>query len=419
MSTAPKNRPHDSDLSVLSIPRPEEPVPPPRPAGRQRWWLWACGGGVLALGGYAALVAVPNATPVDVVTVTGLRSAEAPGTVSASGYVVAQRQAQVASKGTGRLEYLGVQVGDHVQTGHVIARIEQADVAANVRETQARLDVAKAALANARPELQDAALNHGRLQGLLAKTFVTQAEFDVAVARLRRARASVRSAEAAIMAATAELQAAEVQMESTNIRAPFDGTIVKKYAEVGEVVAPLAASSVSRGAVVLVADLTSLMVEAEVSESMIGTIRQGQTAELTLDAIPGKRYGGAVSQIVPTADRSKASILIKIQFLDLDERVLPEMSAKVVVQTGGPQELRPNAPLGVGLPKAALIVREGRHLVLAVKDGIVVERTVQVGQDLGSLVEVRGTLEPGDNVVINPPQHLKAGDAVRAIRKES
>lgn len=418
MSAAPKNRPHDSDLSILSIPRPEEPPPPLRPAGRQRRLLWACGGGVLALGGYAALVAIPSVTPVDVVAVTGLRPSESFGTVNASGYVVAQRQAQVASKGTGRLEYLGVQLGAQVKAGDVIARIEQADVTANVRETRARLDVAKAALANAKPELEDAALNHGRLQELLAKTFVTQAEFDIALARLRRARAAVRSTEAAIMAATAELQAAEAQLESTNIRAPFDGTIVKKYAEIGEVVAPLAASSVSRGVVVLVADLTSLMVEAEVSESMIGKIRQGQTADIMLDAIPEKRYRGVVSQIVPTADRSKASVLIKIQFLNLDDLVLPEMSAKVAVRTGGDSERRLNALPGVGLPKAALIVREGRHLALVVKDGLAVERTLQVEQDLGGLVEVKGALEPGDDVIINPPPHLKAGDAVRAARKE-
>ncbi len=191
------------------------------------------------------------------------------------------------------------------------------------------MGIAKAALANAEAEQQDAALNFNRARALLDKQFVTQAEFDTAEVRLHRAQATVRSAKAGIQAAAAEVQTAEVQVENTNIRAPFDGTVLKKFAEVGEVVAPLAASASSKGAVLLIADMTTMQVEAEISESMIGTIRDRQSAEIVLDAVPGHRYRGEVSQIVPTADRSKATVLAKIRFLDLDDQVRPEMSAKV------------------------------------------------------------------------------------------
>lgn len=250
--------------------------------------------------------------------------------LSASGYVVAQRQASVASKGTGRLEHLGVAVGDQVKEGRVLARLEHTDVDALLRQTQARLGIAKAVLTNSEADLTDATLAYNRSKTLLAQQFVTQAEYDSAKVRLHRAQAAVRSAKAGVLAALAEVQAAEVQVENTHIRAPFDGTVLKKFAEVGEVVAPLAASASSRGAVFLIADLTSLQVEAEVSETMIGRVHMQQQAEITLDAIPGQRYRGEVVQILPTADRSKATVLVKVRILDLDPRVLPEMSAKVV-----------------------------------------------------------------------------------------
>lgn len=250
--------------------------------------------------------------------------------LSANGYVVAQRQASVASKGTGRIEHLAVSVGDRVKEGQVLARLEHTDVDALLRQARARLGVAKAALANTEVELMDATLTYNRTKALLAQQFVTQAEYDSAAARRRRAEASVRSAEAGILAASAEVETASAQVGNTYIRAPFDGTVLKKFAEIGEVVAPLAASTISRGAVFLIGDLAALEVEAEVSESQIGRVEVGQPAEIRLDAMPGRTYRGKVVQILPTADRSKATVLTKVRILDLDERVLPDMSAKVV-----------------------------------------------------------------------------------------
>ena len=171
--------------------------------------------------------------------------------------------------------------------------------------------MAKAALTNAQAELRDAQLSYARAKALLPKQFISQAEFDTASTRLRRAEAAVRSSSAAIAAAEADVQTADVMLENTLIRAPFDGTVLKKFAEIGEVVAPMAGSAGSRGAVVLIADMTSLAVETEISESSITQIAQGQSADITLDAVQGKHYPATVEQIVPTADRSKGTVLPK------------------------------------------------------------------------------------------------------------
>lgn len=329
----------DADVADLIIPRDRatsssEPTPHRRILTYGAWSL-----ALLAVGGFGYWFAQstirPNDVPVPPLasalssTAPEPRLSALPARLAATGYVVAQRQASIASKGTGRLEFLGATVGDRVTTGQLVARLERKDMEAAMEQARARLGIAKAALANAAAEQQDAALNFNRARALLAKQFVTQAEFDTAEVRLHRAQAMVRSAKAGIQAAAAEVQTAEVQVENTNIRAPFDGTVLKKFAEVGEVVAPLAASTSSKGAVLLIADLTTMQVEAEVSESVIGTIRARQPVEIVLDAVPDQRYQGEVAQVVPTADRSKATVLVKIRFLSLDAKVLPEMSAKV------------------------------------------------------------------------------------------
>ena len=206
-------------------------------------------------------------------------------------------------------------------------------------------------------------------------------------------------------------------MESTNIRAPFDGTVVKKFAEVGEVVAPMAASSLSRGSVVAIADMSSVMVDAEVSESMIHRVQAGQPAEIQLDSVPDHRYRGEVAQVMPIADRAKATILTRVRFLDVDDRVRPELSAKV---TFG---LRPGtADTSVeelGVPSSAVVTHDGRPVVLLVKDGVIVETVVQVGAPVGTITPVRGSIAQTDEVVIAPPAELRSGASVTVHRRTS
>ncbi|MDC8446955.1 MAG: efflux RND transporter periplasmic adaptor subunit [Nitrospira sp.] len=407
---------HDADLDGLAIHRPEQTVRSRSP--RSRWWLWGVLPALISSGLFAAWkggLIGPHFT-VAVTPVVHLPAGESSG-LAATGYVVAQRQALIASKGTGRLEYLGVKVGDRVQAGQVIARLEHADIEALLQQTVAKRNVARARLGEAKPELQEATLNFERVKVLLEKSFVTQSEYDMAAARIQRAAAAVKSAEAAIASAEAERQATQVQLENTNIRAPFDGIVVKKLAEVGEVVSPMTATVRSGGSVVTIVDPASVVVDAEVSEAMIHRVQTGQSADIQLDSVPGHRYQGEVLQVMPTADRAKATVLTRVRFLDLDDRIKPELSAKVMF---GPKPGSAEAMTDAwGVPSTAVVTREGHQVVFLVRNGVVQEMSVEVGSDNGPLKAVRGSLSQTDEVVITPPNDLRSGDAVTPVRRAS
>lgn len=405
----------DADVSVLTLPR-EDPPPTRRP---RSWLRWLTAGVAAAFFLVALYWYVPRSSALPEVNTATVRlvGGHVPASpLTASGYVVAQRQASVASKGTGRLEYLGVTVGSHVATGDVIARVQQDDVQAIQHQARARLDVAKAALTNAQAELRDAQLSYARAKALLPNQFISQAEFDTASTRLRRAEAAVRSSSAVIAAAEADVQTADVMLENTLIRAPFDGTVLKKFAEIGEVVAPMAGSASSRGAVVLIADMKSLAVETEISESSITQIAQGQSVDITLDAVQGKHYPGTVEQIVPTADRSKGTVLAKVRFVELDDRVLPEMSAKVSFAPAA--QSHDSAQPRLFVPSSALVQKNGR-LALYVLDGETVQEvSVEEVSKSGGDSEVRGRLTSSAQVILAPPASLQGGMRVHSRRPQ-
>ncbi|MGH7217457.1 MAG: efflux RND transporter periplasmic adaptor subunit, partial [Nitrospiraceae bacterium] len=267
------------------------------------------------------------------------------------------------------------------------------------------------ALTNAQAELRDAQLGYTRAKALLPSQFISQAEFDTASTRLRRAEAAVRSSTSAITAAEADVQTADVMLENTLIRAPFNGTVLKKFAEVGEIVAPMAGSSNSRGAVVLIADMTSLAVEAEISESSITQIMQGQSADITLDAVHGKQYPATVQQIVPTADRSKGTVLAKVRFVELDDRVLPEMSAKVLFTTAA--QPHDSAQTRLFVPSSALVKNNGRLVLYLLESETVREVVVEEVSKSGGDSEIRGALTPSAQVILAPPSSLQSGMHVR------
>ncbi|HEY5599887.1 MAG TPA: efflux RND transporter periplasmic adaptor subunit, partial [Candidatus Manganitrophaceae bacterium] len=234
---------------------------------------------------------------------------------------------------------------------------------------------------------------------------------DAAEARYRRAQAALSSAKAGVRAAEAAVRAAQVDIDNTLIRAPFDGTVLTKNAEVGEVVAPFASSTLAKAAIVTLADMASLQVEADVSESNIQKIEVGQKCEIALDAYPELKYEGIVETIVPTADRAKGTVLTKIRFINRDDRVLPEMSAKVAFLSEPPET-------GAGKPKvavqpAAVVSRGERRVAFLIRDAQVEMAPVEVGAPVGALVEIKKGLAPGDRVVMNPPETLRSGDRVR------
>lgn len=401
----------DADVSVLTLPR-EDPLPTRQPRLWVRWFTTGVAAAFLLVILYWYTPRSSTLPEVDTITVRLVGGHVLVSPLTASGYVVAQRQASVASKGTGRLEYLGVTVGSHVVAGDVIGRVQQDDIQAIQHQARARLDVAKAALTNAQAELRDAQLSHARAKALLPQQFISQAEFDTASTRLRRAEAAVRSSSATIAAADADVQTADVMLENTLIRAPFDGTVLKKFAEIGEIVAPMAGSSNSRGAVVLIADMTSLAVETEISESSITKISQGQSADITLDAVQGKHYPATVEQIVPTADRSKGTVLAKVRFVEIDDRLLPEMSANVsftpAAQTHDLERPR------LFVPSSALVQKNGRLALYVLEGETVQEVSVEEVSKSGGDSEIRGALTDSAHVILAPSPSLQTGTRVHS-----
>ncbi len=353
---------------------------------------------------------------VEVGTVSLVSPSQANSILSASGYVVAQRKAAVASKGTGRLEYLAVIEGDKVKEGEVIGRIENSDVEAALAQVKANLTVAKATIIQAEAEFEEAQANFERQKKLFEQKTISQAEYDIANARFKKANAAITSARAAVQAAEANVRSAEVQVENTIIRAPFDGTVLTKNADVGEVISPFGASAGSRGALVTLADMNSLEVEADVSESNIERIQQGQPCEITLDAFPEKRYRGVVHKIVPTADRAKATVLTKIRFEERDARVLPEMRAKVSFLNNETKSEIDSSPK-ISVPASAITTRNEKKVVFLLKNEIVKEIPVVLGIPLGSGIEVKQGLSVGDKVVLYPSEKLSSGKKVTMKEK--
>lgn len=318
--------------------------------------------------------------------------------LTASGYVVAQRKAAVASKGTGRLVYIGVVEGDQVKKDQILARIEDNDIKAQLEEAEANLMFYEA-------DLKEAKNNFNREADLLQKGLSSAELFDRAEANYNRLLASIEIAKARI-------SQYEVALENTLIRAPFDGTVLTKNAEIGEVVAPLGASTTSKGAVVLIADMKSLLVEADVSESNIEKIKVNQDCEIVLDAYPEKSYPAYVFKIVPTADRSKATVMVKVGFKKYDSRVLPEMSAKVLfLNEAVDTSITDQKPVLV-VPISSIKQQGGETMVYSVSKDIVNPILISTGRRLGNYIEVTSGLQSGDKIIEKVDENITPGRKV-------
>lgn len=401
------------DLAKLSIDRGSRPGARAPRARWRRWWLGAVALLLVALALLAARTFSVRRT-VEITSVTLAYPSQAVTLLNATGYVAPQRKAAISSKATGRLEWLGVLEGSRVKEGELIARLENRDVAAALGQARANVQVARANLVQADAELVDAGNALRRSTELLAQRFISQATHDAAQARFNKARASVAGMRAAIAAAEANASAAQVALDQTMIRAPFDGVILTKNANVGDNITPFSSAADSKGAVVTLADMDTLEVEADVSESNLARIAVGQPVEIQLDAFPQLRLAGVVSRMVPTVDRSKATLLVKVRFVERDPRVLPDMSARVAFLS---RPLRPDerTPL-LALPLDALTRREGRRVALVVEHGKLREAPVTPGRRIGELVAVSG-LPAGAKVVLRPAERLEGGMKVEVASK--
>ena len=388
-----------SDLEKLRISRSEEETTTRSSGWGKRIALLLFLLAVIAGGYFLFTGPLKPAKEVKVTTVTAIYPSQANSVLTASGYIVAQRKAEVASKATGKLESLAVEEGTRVKKGQIIGQLDSQDVAAALEQAKADLLVAKASLG-------EATANFERQKSLWEAKIGSRSEYDLAEAAYKRSAASVRAAEARV-------RAAQVQMEYTYIRAPFDGTVLTKNADVGEIVAPFGSAGNSKGAVVSMADMESLQVEADVSESNIERVHVGQPCEITLDAFPEKRYRGEIHMIVPTADRAKATVLTKVRFLDRDERVLPEMSAKVSFLSKELEASQVDAKPKITVDPAAVMDRGAQKIVFVVQNEQITERAIKLGGIVGSALEVLEGVTPGDQVVLNPSADLKTGTKIK------
>lgn len=402
------------DISKLTIDRGSKSFAPRK---RRRWLnKWTIGALVVVVVG--ALVAMRGANApvaVETATVTTAYPTQSITVLNATGRVAAYRKAAVSTKATGRLEWLGVQEGSRVKAGEVIARLENLDVAATRDSAMASTTAARANLGQGEAELKDAESSLRRAEDLYAKKFIAEAALDTARARHEKAKASIASLKASIGVAEANARQASVQVEQTLIRAPFDGIVLTKNANVGDIITPFSSATDSKGAVVNMADMDTLEVEADVSEASIAKIKVGMPTEIQLDAYPDVRLLGEVSRIVPTVDRAKATLLVKVSFKEKDARVLPDMSAKVAFLSRPPEG---NERKAVTAVRPEAVVKRGEQSVVFVLDDKNAVKQVAVGtpQKLGDLMQV-ANVKTGDKVALSPPEKLKDGATVTIAKK--
>jgi RND family efflux transporter MFP subunit len=359
--------------------------------------------------------ALTPALEVQVVPVQTIYPSQTLTLLNASGYVVAQRKAAVSSKATGRLVALHVEEGDRVKKDQVIAVLDNEDVRASRARAEANVHLSRSRVERAKADLVDAALAYNRNKELASKGFVARSVFDASEARYKMAKAEVAAQEAALRASQAALAEADVLLDYSYIRAPFDAVVLTKNADIGDMVTPLAAAANAKAAVVTIADMDSLMVEVDVAESNLEQVRTGQPCEIRLDALTRTRFPGVVHMIVPTADRTKASVMVKVAFREKSPQVLPEMSAKVAflsrdVTDGERTPIR-------AIPSSAIIDRNGRISVFVINGERAVLKTVRTGRRYSELAEVLEGVEPGERVILPPFDIVKEGTKVKVPEK--
>ena len=395
-----------ADLSKLRINR-DAPAAPVRKALGRNLIIFAVAIAIVA----AAIVALRmrNVPTIQVVTAaaTGTASSTSGGatSVTANGYVVARTKASVSAKIAGRLAFLGVSEGSFVHRGDIIARLDNADLLAAVSQARANVTTAEASVIESAADRDQLAREAARVRDIRASNpaLLAPQDYEAATSRAAQADARYNAAAARKQSADAALQMAEATNDNTIIRAPFTGTVLRKDAEVGEVVAPSVGGGLTRGAVVTMADLETLEVEVDVNEAYIGRITNGQAARITLDAYPDTTFRGVTRQVVPTADRQRATVQVKVTITDHDPRILPEMGAKVdflVPENKKSSEAAAPARQAVRVPEAAVKTDSGATVVFIVREGRLVRRVVTTGPSSGGFFEIRSGLNGGEQLYV-------------------
>lgn len=385
---------------------------------RGRRWLWIAGGVAALIGAIAAWLALHGAAMAVEIAVVQPQSAHSGplAVLEATGYVTARREATVASKITGKLTAVLVEEGDHVTEGQVLARLEDSDQLAREALAAAQVDAARASEVELATRLAQARRDYRRQQQLRDKGLNSEQQLEDTRTNAASLADQLNAAKAQVAVAEAQLKSAKVGVDDTIVRAPFTGVVVDKSAQAGEIVSPVSAGGgFTRTGICTVVDMGSLEIDVDVNEAYINRVHPGQSTNTVLDAYPGWKIPGHVIAIVPTADRSKATVKVRVSIDSRDSRIVPDMGARVSFLQ--PQDSNESAT-GVLVPASAIVERNGKSGVFVIDNGRARLQAVKPGQQFEQLYSIAGGLTAGETVVVDPPATLADGDRVRVSAKE-
>jgi RND family efflux transporter MFP subunit len=388
-----------------------------RPSRTRRWWLVLAATTVLALAA-GLWLAWGRGSPPTVRTVTARAAGPETGAGSvldASGYVTARRQATVSAKITGKVTEVLIEEGMRVKEGAVLARLDDTEAKAQRDLARAQLAAARSQEGEIRAQLEQAERDYLRQQELFARQLVPAQALDAALAQRDMLRARLANNAEQIRVARESVAVSQVQLDNTVILAPFDGVVIAKAAQPGEMISPISAGGgFTRTGIGTIVDMDSLEIQVDVNEAYINRVVAGQPVQATLNAYPDWKIPGSVIAIIPTADRSKATVKVRIAIDAKDPRIVPDMGVRVAFLSPPSTTPRPRVPAGVLVPLDAVRGDGAATVVFVYADGRAQRRPVTAGQTLGGDREIVSGLRAGERVVVAPPASLKDGDAVRA-----
>ena len=403
------NRP---SLDDLKIDRPEESS-----SGFRFWWLLPVILVVVAAAAWYTWFRGPAAIEVDTVAATELRRGQESGSgtvLNASGYVTARRQATVSSKITGRVTEVLIEEGMEVEVGQVLASLDDSNIRAAWELARAQLVSTRRGLDETQALLDEASINYERQKKLVGQNLASAADLDRARALFSSLEARLQRNAADVEVAARQVDIFQEQLDDTIIRAPFAGVVVAKNAQPGEMVSPVSAGGgFTRTGIGTIVDMSSLEIEIDVNEAYINRVSPGQGAVATLDAYPNWKIPAHVIAIIPTADRQRATVEVRVGFDELDDRILPHMGVKVAFHEAGVvEESSEEVRYGVLVPAEAVSRDGGRNIVFVAQSGLAERRAVSAAEFNSGTILVESGLKQGDRVVINPPPELVDGSEI-------
>ncbi len=412
----------DHPQNLLNELRIERNAPPPPRSWR---WLWI----VLAIVVVAAVVAVAawmlradNPPQVHTATATAIGGSGGNASVlDATGYVTARREATVSSKITGKVKEVFIEEGQHVDAGYVMATLDPIDADAQRSLAKSQVAAARSQVDSMQAQLKSAQADAARFQQLAAKKLVSRSQLDQAIALRDNLRAQMEAARHNVQVAADGAHIADLGVDNTVVRAPFAGVVIAKSAQAGEIVSPLSAGGgFTRTGIGTIVDMDSLEVEVDVNEAYIGRVQPKMPVEAVLNAYPDWKIPAEVIAIIPTADRSKATVKVRIALKTKDSRIVPDMGVRVSFLEVAPTAAATPKHEGVRVPAAAIVQRDGKPVAFVVGDKDRIERrALTLGRTMGDDRQVTDGLNAGDSVVLDPPETLIDGAKVRIASDDS